>query len=107
MYFTPFVCSDHVLPKMKADEIRRINVEQERAKKWARMIEEKKWPKFKNSEKLRSRVYKGIPDKMRVSVWKLLLDLDIIRKQQEGKYQVRTQLNCQTAKLLFDPRDIR
>lgn len=76
-----------MLPKLKSDEQKRISVENERVDKWLKMTGPK-WQKFKNSEKLKQRIYKGIPDKMRPYAWKLLLDIDIIKKQQEGKYQV-------------------
>ena len=54
----------------------------------------KDWPKhyesnkFKASEKLVSRVYKGIPDSMRNLAWYKLLDVESQIKAQSGVYEV-------------------
>ena len=52
--------------------------------------EEKKYfgHKAKNREKMINRVYKGIPDSVRGKVWYILLDIDRIKKEQEGTYRV-------------------
>lgn len=52
----------------------------------------------RNPEKLRSRVYKGIPDKWRGEVWKKLLDIPEVQKAQEGKYQEMLQWGLQHSK---------
>lgn len=43
----------------------------------------------KDIDKLRRRVYKGIPDALRGKIWSKLLRLDTIKEEQRGKYQVR------------------
>jgi ankyrin repeat protein len=50
-----------------------LRIEMRRAKKWSDMISH--WPLYatKKSEKLRKRVFKGIPDRVRGVVWKLLV----------------------------------
>jgi len=48
-----------------------------------------KWEKFRGSEKLKQRTYKGIPDNVRGLFWGLLLDLQTIKSTQRGKYDVR------------------
>jgi len=37
------------------------------------------------------RVYKGIPLQVRGQVWSLLLDVEKMKKENEGKYEVQTQ----------------
>ena len=46
--------------------------------------------KAKHREKMINRVYKGIPDSVRGIVWYILLDIDRIKKEHGGTYQVRT-----------------
>lgn len=49
-----------------------------------------KWEEKKviDSDKLKRRVYKGIPDCFRGKVWSKLLGLDTIKEEQRGKYEV-------------------
>lgn len=59
----------------------------ERVKKWLKMGRE--WEQKKLSpEKLKRRIYKGIPDSLRGAFWSRLLDLENLKKEQEGKYEV-------------------
>ncbi|XP_062510603.1 USP6 N-terminal-like protein [Corticium candelabrum] len=60
-----------------------LQVERERMMKWHKMFQ--KWDKYANSEKLRKRVSKGIPNAVRSEAWKRLLDIDKNRKA--GVYQ--------------------
>ena len=85
--------SDQRLPDRGRSEReqRQIKHEVSRSLKWAEMIkEEKKFfgHKAKNREKMINRVYKGIPDSVRGKVWYILLDIDRIKKEQEGMYKV-------------------
>ncbi|XP_069480188.1 uncharacterized protein [Ambystoma mexicanum] len=57
----------------------------ERVDKWLKML--KKWTKYKNSEKMFRRVYKGIPLQVRGQVWSLLLDIETLKAENEGKYE--------------------
>lgn len=41
------------------------------------------------TEKLRRRIYKGIPNSLRGQVWSQLLNLERVREEQQGKYEVR------------------
>ncbi|XP_074601560.1 USP6 N-terminal-like protein isoform X2 [Brevipalpus obovatus] len=46
------------------------------------------WEKYcSGSEKLRKRVYKGIPNSVRGEMWKRLMEVPQVRKEQEGRYQ--------------------
>ncbi|XP_071414815.1 TBC1 domain family member 3L-like isoform X2 [Pithys albifrons albifrons] len=47
----------------------------------------KKWGKYRNSDKMCRRVYKGIPLQVRGQVWSLLLDVEKMKKENEGKYE--------------------
>jgi hypothetical protein len=64
----------------------------EREKKWLKML--KNWDQFSTSEKMRRRIYKGIPEKLRGQVWSRLLNIETVREEQRGKYEVSTEENC-------------
>lgn len=63
-----------------------IRIEMERVKKWVKML--RKWDQVSTSDKLRRRVYKGVPDSLRGQVWSRMLNLPTVREEQSGKYQV-------------------
>ncbi|KAJ7398475.1 USP6 N-terminal-like protein [Pitangus sulphuratus] len=72
--------------KQKQQEIERVD-------KWLKML--KKWGKYRNSDKMCRRVYKGIPLQVRGQVWSLLLDVEKMKKENEGKYeQMKEQAKC-------------
>ncbi|KAL6474110.1 hypothetical protein MHYP_G00176710 [Metynnis hypsauchen] len=68
--------------KHKLQEIERVN-------KWLKMV--KKWEKYKSSEKMMKRVYKGIPLQLRGQAWALLLDVEEVKEQNKGKYEEMKQ----------------
>ena len=85
--------SDQRLPDRGRTEREQKQIKQEvsRSLKWAEMTkEEKKYfgKQAKYREKMINRVYKGVPDSVRGTVWYILLDIDRIKKEQKGKYQV-------------------
>ncbi|XP_010147630.1 PREDICTED: USP6 N-terminal-like protein [Eurypyga helias] len=57
----------------------------ERVDKWLKML--KKWGKYRNSDKMCRRVYKGIPLQVRGQVWSLLLDVEKMKNENNGKYE--------------------
>uniref|UniRef100_A0A8D3D6M6 USP6 N-terminal-like protein n=1 Tax=Scophthalmus maximus TaxID=52904 RepID=A0A8D3D6M6_SCOMX len=61
------------------------HTEVERTSKWLKML--KSWDKYKNSEKLVRRVYKGIPLQLRGEVWCLLLDIPKIKEEKKDFYE--------------------
>ncbi|XP_022702172.1 USP6 N-terminal-like protein isoform X2 [Varroa jacobsoni] len=75
-------------------EKKQLAKEVERGDKWLKMT--KSWSKYMTNaskhELLRSRVYKGIPDRIRGDAWKLLLNVDELSAQQPTKYQEMKQL---------------
>ncbi|XP_017274532.1 USP6 N-terminal-like protein [Kryptolebias marmoratus] len=73
------------LPTPTALEEKQKLQEIERVEKWLKMV--RKWDKYKNSEKLVKRVYKGIPLQLRGQVWALLLDIEKMKQENEGKYE--------------------
>jgi hypothetical protein len=92
-HFVDFVhFSDKRLPQ-RADphEKRLLQLEMDREKKWLKML--KNWDHFSTSEKLRRRIYKGIPEKLRGQVWSRLLNVETVREEQRGKYEVRAKQN--------------
>ncbi|KAJ1178803.1 hypothetical protein NDU88_004045 [Pleurodeles waltl] len=76
---------EHELPSRSAAEEKQKLQEIERVDKWLKML--KKWTKYKNSEKMFRRVYKGIPLQVRGQVWSLLLDIETLKTENEGKYE--------------------
>lgn len=82
-----FLCS---FWQLKIQENRRLN-------KWLKMV--KSWDQyFPNSEKLRSRTYKGIPNALRGSVWGRLLNVNQLKLEQSGKYQEMLQHGLEYSK---------
>ncbi|CAM9489458.1 unnamed protein product [Bubo scandiacus] len=73
------------LPNRTALEEKQKQQEIERVDKWLKML--KKWGKYRNSDKMCRRVYKGIPLQVRGQVWSLLLDVEKMKKENEGKYE--------------------
>lgn len=69
------------LPQYERDE-KILELERERSKKWIKMFGA--WEGYfidgKVSEKLRRRVYKGIPDSIRGPAWKLMLNIEHVAK---------------------------
>lgn len=57
----------------------------ERVKKWVKM--HKKWDSKETVEKLRTRVFKGIPDKLRPQIWIKLLNLEKTMSENKNVYQ--------------------
>lgn len=82
--------SDKRLPQKADPHERRLHhLEMEREKKWLKML--RNWDHFSTSEKLRRRIYKGIPEKLRGQIWSRLLNIETVREEQRGKYEVRTK----------------
>jgi len=71
-------------------EKKQLDKEMSRVDKWLRMDKERiKWfpPRAKNHEKMVERVWKGVPERFRGRLWSILMDLDRIKLEQQGKYQ--------------------
>jgi len=69
---------------------KQLEKEMSRVDKWRRMDRERnKWfpPHSKNHEKMVERVWKGVPERFRGRLWSILLDLDKIKQEQQGKYE--------------------
>lgn len=78
--------SDESFPQTaNPQEIRQNEVEMERVKKWLKM--KSQWKTVLGSEKLKRRIFKGIPDKMRTAIWGLLLNVEKVKEEQKGKYE--------------------
>ncbi|XP_056134843.1 USP6 N-terminal-like protein [Lampris incognitus] len=76
---------EHELPAPTAHEEKRKQLEIERVEKWLKMV--KKWDKYRNSDRMVRRVYKGIPLQLRGQAWALMLDVEKIKKENEGNYE--------------------
>lgn len=93
--------SDTRLPeKIGGQELKAKDLEVKRTDKWVKMY--KAWPKYKNSDKFIKRTHKGIPNKVRGLFWTLMLDLENIKKEQEGKYMVSWPSTCVYSSLISD-----
>ncbi|XP_041452882.1 USP6 N-terminal-like protein isoform X3 [Lytechinus variegatus] len=81
-----FNFSENELPESPDEEEKKAKeLELERTQKWLKMA--KNWKRYYTSEKLTRRIYKGIPDKMRGTVWAMLLDLNKIKDEQPNVYE--------------------
>nr|DBA31390.1 TPA: hypothetical protein GDO54_007251 [Pyxicephalus adspersus] len=63
----------------------------------------KSWDKYKNSEKLHRRIYKGIPLQLRGQVWSLILDVPKLKEERKDLYLV---LKLKARRLSPDIRQI-
>ena len=72
--------------------------EAKRRDKWFKMI--KNWSTYKNKnyDKLRDRVFKGIPNAVRGNAWLLLLDVPHIKEEQQNRYDEMYNLGKQYSK---------
>ncbi|XP_035012216.2 USP6 N-terminal-like protein [Hippoglossus stenolepis] len=73
------------LPTPSVLEEKQKQQEIERVEKWLKMVQN--WDKYRNTEKLVKRVYKGIPLQLRGQAWALLLDIEKVKKDNVGKYE--------------------
>lgn len=71
--------------KLKKEDPQEIKIERAREQKWLKMINN--WDKV-SLEKLKRRVYKGIPNSLRGKVWAKLLNVDQLTDDQKNKYKV-------------------
>lgn len=62
---------------------KKLEILVQREKKWIKML--KNWDKKSTKEKLHKRIYKGIPDKVRYSVWEKLLDLEKVMALESNR----------------------
>ncbi|XP_056223600.1 USP6 N-terminal-like protein isoform X2 [Seriola aureovittata] len=76
---------ENELPSYDSVEEKQKHTEVERTTKWLKMM--KSWDKYKNSEKLVRRIYKGIPLQLRGEVWCLLLDVPKIKEEKKDFYE--------------------
>ena len=61
-----------------------MQIERERAVKWAKMTTQ--WKKYFDSDKLYRRVNKGIPNSVRGTVWRHVMGIENVK--EEGVYLV-------------------
>lgn len=73
------------LPTPSAFEEKQKQVEIERVQKWLKML--KNWSKYRNSDRMMKRVFKGVPLQLRGQVWALLLDVEKVKSENAGKYE--------------------
>ncbi|XP_052410691.1 USP6 N-terminal-like protein isoform X1 [Carassius gibelio] len=73
------------LPVYDVVEEKQKHLEVERTTKWLKML--KSWEKYKNSDKLARRIYKGVPLQLRGQVWCLLLDVPKIKEEKKDFYE--------------------
>ncbi|XP_040006409.1 USP6 N-terminal-like protein isoform X2 [Xiphias gladius] len=76
---------ENELPSYDSVEEKQKHTEVERTSKWLKML--KSWDKYKNSEKLVRRIYKGVPLQLRGEVWCLLLDIPKIKEEKKDFYE--------------------
>lgn len=79
-----FIHNERLPDRYTVHEAKVRDQENVRLNKWRKMLES--WDKYYPNEKLRRRVYKGVPNAVRAEVWLRLLDIARIKAEQEGKY---------------------
>lgn len=80
-----FIHDKRLPQKTDPNEAKSKHIEMERVKKWVKM--HKKWDSKDTVEKLRTRVFKGIPDKLRPQIWIKLLNLEKTMSENKNVYQ--------------------
>ncbi|XP_044933397.1 USP6 N-terminal-like protein [Mustela putorius furo] len=87
------------LPALSPREAKQHRQETRRADKWVKMLGN--WDHYGPSEKMRRRLYKGVPPQVRGQVWALLLDIPKVKSTHQGLYEKmkeRAQLSCKDIK---------
>lgn len=83
---------------------RNIELSLIREKKWLNML--RRWKKSTTQEKLRRRIFKGVPNKLRTEVWKNLLNIEDTIRKNAGVYQQMLKLartfSTETRQIDFD-----
>lgn len=75
--------------KFKKEDPQEIKIEVNREQKWLKMISN--WDSL-SRDKLKRRVYKGIPNSLRGKVWAKLLGVDQLTDDQKNKYKHMCEL---------------
>lgn len=88
-----FIHKSHLPERLTEYENKLREVEVKRSRKWVRMLAE--WDQFENTEKLRERVNKGIPNPVRGQAWCALMGVNSVKAQQEGRYEEMLQLGME------------
>ncbi|XP_075990549.1 USP6 N-terminal-like protein isoform X2 [Anticarsia gemmatalis] len=79
---------DERLPQKTGPQ--KVNIEVEREKKWVKMLGN--WDTSATKEKLHRRIYKGIPNSLRIKVWCKLMDVNRVKSANPGKFQEMLKL---------------
>lgn len=79
-----FIHDKRLPSKVDPQEVKKLQIEVERQKKWIKML--KNWDSPTSVEKLRTRVYKGIPNSLRPEVWCKLLEIEKIKNDNKNVY---------------------
>lgn len=80
-----FIHDERLPKKVTYQSDTSFEVQLEREKKWLLMM--KRWNKKDTAEKLRKRVFKGIPNKLRSAAWQKLLKIDETIAANRGVYK--------------------
>jgi len=81
-----------------AQEKKQLEKEISRVDKWMKMLNERNhWfvSGTRYHDKLVERMWKGVPDRVRGSVWYILLDIERVKKGGKGKYEEMKRLGRQ------------
>ncbi|GAV07756.1 hypothetical protein RvY_17562 [Ramazzottius varieornatus] len=76
---------DQRIPSSTKNDSKMVETELKRVHKWLQMLQN--WDNVVGTEKFRRRIYKGIPNKVRSEVWRRLLKIEEIKREQEGVYK--------------------
>uniref|UniRef100_A0A182P766 Rab-GAP TBC domain-containing protein n=1 Tax=Anopheles epiroticus TaxID=199890 RepID=A0A182P766_9DIPT len=90
--------TDRLPRKREPHEAKALEIEMGRVKKWLKLLgvssqpAKRSWDDKAVQAKVRKRVFKGIPEKVRGQVWCKLLNLEQVMKGEEGKYKKMLEL---------------
>ncbi|XP_053321195.1 USP6 N-terminal-like protein isoform X2 [Spea bombifrons] len=80
---------DQELPSYDDATEKQKLLEIERTSKWVKMF--RSWDRYKNTEKLHRRIYKGIPLQLRGQVWSLILEVPKLKDERKDLYMILKQ----------------
>ena len=76
--------------RQSAFEKKWLDKEKTREEKWITMVTDvRRWFTVgdKSYHKMEERIWKGVPDKMRGTVWRILLNVDQVKLKQQGIFE--------------------
>ncbi|XP_053669039.1 mucin-5AC-like [Anopheles marshallii] len=92
-----FIHNEQLPDKRRPQESKALQIEQGREKKWVKLLglsqpSKRPWNDKVVQAKVRKRVFKGIPEKLRGKIWCKLLNIEHVMQTGENKYKEMLKL---------------